>query len=187
MPWGDYGDILLTGMVCHRERENGLLQLERTGPFVPPIAVEWEIVVTGTFRAALQASALSGLTFRPVVKRHIVLLDWRAWDTSAAEPPEYPASFEPEDYILAKPHDPAVAARLGELWELVLGEHATTGREHRGPGRWDEEIYLVGASWDGSDWFRAAGVRTIYVSQTAKDWLEATVPEWVRLEEAPGR
>ena len=35
MNWGDYDDILVSGMTAHLERHNDLLQLERTGPYVP--------------------------------------------------------------------------------------------------------------------------------------------------------
>ena len=71
MPWGDYGNILLTGMTSHLDREDGRLQLERTGPFVPPIALSGiaDIVVTDAFRSALEASGLTGLRFQPVIKR----------------------------------------------------------------------------------------------------------------------
>jgi hypothetical protein len=37
-PWGDYGSILQHGMTAHLGRNpEGLAQLERTGPFIPPI------------------------------------------------------------------------------------------------------------------------------------------------------
>jgi len=55
VPWGDYGSILLTGMTRHLSRKNGLLQLERTAPFVPPIVNSGagNIVVTNTFKVEL--------------------------------------------------------------------------------------------------------------------------------------
>lgn len=58
MPWGDYGSMLLSGMTSHLPRKNGLLQLERTGPFVPPITLSGvdEIVVTDTFKRQLEQS-----------------------------------------------------------------------------------------------------------------------------------
>lgn len=52
-PWGDYGAILVSGMTAHLGREDGLLQLERTGPFVPPLFMPGvgDIVVTEQFKA----------------------------------------------------------------------------------------------------------------------------------------
>jgi hypothetical protein len=125
MPWGDDGDMLLSGMTAHLDREDGLLQLERTGPLVPPIAITGidatgysQIVVTEEFKSLLETTDLCGARFLPVIKRHIVRLDWQLWDQTADEPAEYPDSGEPEDYILARPHDQAVADQMGALWEL---------------------------------------------------------------------
>ena len=189
LPWGDYSDILVAGMTSHLERENGRLQLERTGPFVPPIALTGigEIVITDAFRAALEASGLSGMRFQPVIKKHIVHLNWEVWDKTAPEPQEYPDTGEPEDYILLKPHDPDLATQMGELWEVCLEQHARAERVHRGPGVGDEEIFLIRSSWDGTDWFRAEGLSFVYVSDKAKIWLEGTVPEWVALTPSSAR
>src|SRR5262249_4504338 len=50
-PWGDYCEILVQGMSTHLPRKNGLIQLERTGPFVPPISFPGiaDVVVTDSF------------------------------------------------------------------------------------------------------------------------------------------
>ena len=50
-PWGDYGLILIHGMSCHLPRENGLIQLERTGPFIPPMTIPGtgDVVLTQAF------------------------------------------------------------------------------------------------------------------------------------------
>jgi hypothetical protein len=191
MPWGDYGDILLSGMTGHLDRENGLLQLERTGPFVPPITITGfdangyeHIVVTDAFKSSLETASLSGLRFLPVVKRRIVRLDWQTWDQTAEKPGEYPQSYEPEDYILLRRHDQEIADQMGRLWEVCLEEHARTERRQTGQGPWGEDIYLLRASWDGTDWFRAAGVGYTYVSETARLWLEHTLGQWVMLEAA---
>lgn len=181
--WGDYGDILITGMTSHLARDNGLLQLERTGPFVPPIALTGvgEIVVTSGFKDALETSGLSGLCFQPVIKKHIVHLGWETWDSTALEPLEYPDTLEPEDYILLRSHDPDLANDMGDLWEISLGTHAQTERESQMFKDRIPAIYLLHSSWDGTDWFHAEGVSRVYVSEKAKEWLEAVVPQWVSL------
>lgn len=186
MPWGDYGSILLSGMSGHRERWEGRIQLERTGPFIPPLSFPGlrDIVVTASFRHELERSGLTGLTFQPVLKRHIVHLEWDRWDRSADEPVEYPESGEPEDYILEREHSPATADAMGELWEACLGEHADVERVPIGPNSWEVEIYLRPSTWDGTDWFYARGVGYIYVSERAKIWLEARVPEWITCQPA---
>jgi hypothetical protein len=121
-PWGDYGDILLSGMTTHQPRtQDGLLQLERTGPFVPPITLPGceDPVVTDAFRARLEHSPLAGLGFRPVRKARIVRLEWERWDQASSDPAHYPAGGEPEAYIPGRPHDSGLAAQIGQLWEVV--------------------------------------------------------------------
>ena len=186
MPWGDYGDILLSGMTSHLDRKNGLLQLARTGPFVPPITKSGisEIVVTDAFKQQLEKSGLSGFNFQPVIKAHIVRFEWEKWNRTANEPPEYPETGEPEDYILARPHSPQLAEEIGHLWELQLQEHAEVERVQVGSNSWDANIYVLLSSWDGTDWFRAKTVGYIYISEKAKEWLEQWVSEWVRFEPA---
>jgi hypothetical protein len=184
MPWGDYGCILLSGMTSHLERQNGLLQLERTGPFVPPISLPGiaDIVVTNDFKHLLEGSGLTGFTFQPVIKKHIVFLEWEKWDKKSEEPLEYPGTSEPEDYILERAHSPELAQQIGDLWELCLEECAEVERQQIGPQRWDVEIFVVQSSWNERDWFRARGVGYNYVSERAKHWLERTVPEWVSFD-----
>src|ERR1051325_554930 len=86
--WGDYGHILLTGMVTERDPATGMRGVMRTGPFVPPISFPfmWNIVVSDDLKRRLEESGLSGLSFRPIRKSHIVELDWHTWDASADMP-----------------------------------------------------------------------------------------------------
>lgn len=186
VPWGDYGSILLSGMTSHLSREDGLLQLERTGPFVPPISFPGisEIVATDTMKAKLETSGLTGFTFQPVIKRHIVHLEWETWNKEAPEPPLYPDTGEPEDYILLQPHSPSLAEEMEPLCEVVLQPTASVERVSVGPRPWDVEIHVLLSSWDGSDFFRANGVGYNYLSEKAKLWLEEEVHDWVKFEEA---
>jgi len=160
--WGDYDDILLSGMTSHLERLDGLLQLERTGPFIPPISFPGigDIVIRDDFKKSLENSGLTGLAFQPVIKRHIVFLEWEKWDRTADEPAEYPSTGEPEDYILEKPHSPELAQQIGEMWELCLVEYAEF-----------KEAQM--------DWFRRKGTVKNFVSSRAKNWLEQTAPQFV--------
>ena len=118
--WGDYGNILLHGMTRHLPRCDGELQLERTGPFIPAISFPGiaDIVLTDRIRIGL-SERLPVLTFKPIRKTRIVRLNWETWPDELAAPPILPESGEPEDYILGAANDLAVAAALGDLWELV--------------------------------------------------------------------
>ena len=78
MPWDDYGDILLTGMTYHFDRQDGLLQLGRTAPFLPPMILSDfdDLLVDDTTKNKIEHSNLRGFEFLPVIKRHISLVDW---------------------------------------------------------------------------------------------------------------
>ena len=180
MPWGDYGRILASGMSAHLPRKDGLIQLERTAPFVPPISFPGigDIVVTHAFRAELEASGLVGFTFAPVMKARIVESKWETWDRSAPKPAAYPTGGEPENYILASPHQPELADRIGALWEIVPGLGGTVERRRTGEGPRDVDVILRPSG--ASDVFRAEGVRYNYVTQRAMEWLLARASDWVQ-------
>jgi hypothetical protein len=166
-------------MSRHLGRKDDLIQLERTGPYVPPISFSGpDIVVTDAFRRQLESSGLIGLGFRPVIKKHIVRLDWRSWDLSANMPAEIPQGGEPGNYILAKPHSPNISDQMGDLWELVSGFNAKA--KESAPGR----TVLIGASWQGADFFKAEnGWRSVLVSEKAMEWLQKDVGEHVHFME----
>lgn len=183
--WGDYGDMLVHGMTMHLDRVDGMIRLERTGPFVPPFSVGMHVVVTDETRRRLQDSGLTGAAFLPVVKARIVHLPWEEWDRRVAEPPLYPKSGEPEDYILERPHDPRTAQNLGDLYEVVV---AKSGRMERVADSRETIGYtttrLIPESWDGSDFFGAEGVMHTFVSERAKRWLEEAFPDYVSFSPA---
>ena len=149
-----------------RPRENGLLQLERTGPFIPPITFPGAgpIIVTNATRQALIDSNLSGFTFLPVIKAHIVEFHWQGLRWNAPKLPEVSKSGEPEDYILDRPHSPVVAEKLGELWEV---EFVTIPNDRY------QECNL--------DWFRCWAIRGTALSKNAKIWMRANLSRWVKI------
>lgn len=121
-PWGDYGDLLAYGMTAHLGRnEAGEVRLEHTAPFMPSFFLTGisDVVMTDAVKHELDASGLVGYELRRVQLARIVQLDWRSWDLGAEDPVEYPASGEPEDYILDRPHDERLAKSVGQMWELV--------------------------------------------------------------------
>jgi len=184
MPWGDYGHILFSGMTSHLPRRGGLLQLERTGPFVPPIAVSGigDVLVTGEFKRLLEDSPLTALAFRPVLKERIVWLEWEMWPKEAEDPQEIPDTGEPEDYILLRPHSVRASEALGDIWELALEDHANVRRVFDSSDQFLPEIHLDIPTWDGTDIFTAPEVRLVFVSERAKIWLEHNAPSSVAFE-----
>src|ERR1700722_878900 len=91
VPWGDYGRILVHGMSSHLERIDGAIQLERTGPFLPPITFPaGDVLLSEDAKRAVEVSGLVGLTFRSVRKAKMVRLEWHEWNRASAKPREYP-------------------------------------------------------------------------------------------------
>ncbi len=187
--WGDYGDILEHGMTAHLPREDGMLSLERTGPYIAPITFPGlgDVVLTAPARANLEASGLSGFSFRPVVKKLIVDLHWEAWDLSADEPAEYPEGGEPENYILGRPHSPIATAAIGDLWELVVDKTATVIKPERKPRQpWSDffkECRIDVSTWNGADIFRSQNFGSIFLSERGRDWFLNNFGLYVRVDE----
>lgn len=182
--WGDYGDILLHGMAA-RVESSGILQLERTGPFVPPISFPGlpVIVVTGALKSRLDESRLTGFSFQRVTAKHIVRLNWLDWDADCDEPSAYPESGEPEDYILALPHDGALASTLPKLWELVPSTTASVERIEDEDAAFGARLTLRHETWNGDDFFRTPEVLYDFVTERAKAWLHDEAGDFVSFQE----
>lgn len=188
VPWEDYGDVLVAGLTERLPRRDGQLQLERVGPYVPSITVAGDnVVVTDALRQRLEESGLTGFVFRPVHKARIVYLDWVGWNRAAELPPALPDSGDPDDYILQRPHDPALAEAMGALWELVAEEGGELEKVSVGPNPWQARLYLKLDSWDGCDFFRPVGYGFTYVSARARAWLADQPDAWVSLRPALAR
>jgi hypothetical protein len=186
--WGDYGAILIRGMTAHLPRKDDRLQLERTGPFIPPITFPGvgDVLVTDEFRNQLAESQLGAFEFRPVVKARIVNYQWEKWNRSAEEPVEYPESGEPENYILSRPHSPRIADAIGNVWEVVVEDGAIVDTDSR-RAAWDYDIRVDASTWSGDHLFRgrrppAKRGGWVIVTETGKEWLEQRAGDWVHFE-----
>lgn len=181
--WGDYGHILINGMSCHLPRKDSLIQLERTGPFIPPITLPGigDIVVTSAFKEELEQSPFTQLAFAPVNKARIVEYHWEQWDRTSDEPDDFPDGGEPEDYILLRPHSPRTAKEIGSLWEVVLPEDAEVKSVQGRQCNWTHKVNR--STWQGSLLFRAKGKGLAIATDEAKRWLENRAGEWLEFEE----
>ena len=176
-PWDKVADALISGLIegsswatiaeimFSGRNTSGPILLERTGPFMPPITFPnvSHIVVSDHFKQMFEVSGFQGATFRPVIKSHIVELDWPSWDWSAKHPPNLPPSKKAEDYIRNRPHSPEMAELLGTIWEVKLRNVEFTKRTK-------------------SDWFRLKANPASVISQRLKDWLEMHFSTWVKIE-----
>lgn len=178
LPWGDYGDVLAHGFAKFSE-DRTTLELQRCGPFVPPFTQpSWDsVVVTEAILSALESSGLNGYSQIPVHITKSPKIEWRTWQPYGVKEMKYPAGGEPGNYIWRRKHSAEASAQFGTLTALKFN-----------PGIdfvYGEDYHVVASSWDGADFFVARVDRPIhnYVSQRAKDWLEAHVGEWVAFEE----
>lgn len=184
--WGDYGDILQHGMTAHSSRAEGSLTLKRTGPYIPPITLPGigDVVLTSDARRLLESSSLSGFDFRPVEKALIVEVHWETWNHNEDEPPEYPQSGEPEDYILGKEHSPAAADALGELWEISVAPTATIMRPTPIVSSY-KDLRLDLGSWNGEDLVRSSGYGSILFTERAQEWFSERWGEYIKFDQFP--
>jgi len=182
--WGDYGDILQQGMGAHSEGADGRLQLERTGPYIPPITFPGfgGFVLTSVARDLLEGSGLIGYSFRPVDKKLIVELHWEDWDLNAPEPRDYPESGEPEDYILGKTHCPEAAVALGDLWEVLVPKNVRVLRPRPIVDSW-RELTIDSSTWDGADIFGSEDVGCVFFTERARNWFLGPFEKYVDFEE----
>jgi len=184
--WGDYGHMLQHGMAAHLPRRNERLSLERTGPYVPPVTLPGvgDVVLTDSAKAVLQSSKLTGYTLRAVEKVHIAALSWASWDLSAPEPPIFPDSGEPEDYILGQQHSAETADAVGDLWEIVVLPTVKILRSEKIVFPPSNEGFRVDVNtWNGDDLFRGVGFGSILFSERARNFFSEHWSMYVGFEE----
>jgi len=80
-----------------------------------------ELVVTSAFRDWVTSSNLGQFSFKPVVKDHIVEMNWNLWDESSDTDVEIPRDVDNvEEYLSTLPHSEEASQALGELWEWII-------------------------------------------------------------------
>src|SRR5262245_33331310 len=170
-PWGDYGDVLWHGLT-EKSRAPGksATLVLRTGPFVPPVTLPFgHVLVTEDFRQKLTAESFSGLSFKPVQYSKVAHIPWEQWDTSAQEPPFYPESGEPEDYVLAGTHNEELTAIMPRLWAWSV--RATKDLQVQGSRTFRRELH------PGTDVARE--YFTVWISERLKLWLAENAGKWL--------
>ena len=178
LAWGDYGDVLAHGFANLTE-DRSTLELQRTGPFIPPLTQPSYhfVVVTESCLSQLHAAGLTGFTTVPVVVTKSPQVDWRQWKPYGEKEMKYPAGGEPENYIERRKHSPDASSEFGPLTALLFqpGIDFVFGKD----------AHVVASSWAGTDFFVARTNRPVYnyVSQRGRDWLTAYVGDWVAFEE----
>ncbi len=179
-PWGDYGHIVIHGMASSRA-ENGQLRLARTGPVMPPITFPsgGHTIVTDEMRRCMVAAGFRGVSYRPVIKEHIIEIHWEHWDWGRDEPGFYPPGGEPEFYF-NRAHSERASIPLGDLWELILVSGVDLEKVLDPHRRHSSSFKALRGSRNDADIFFGKMSSIRYCSVRAKLWFERHVPAWVR-------
>jgi hypothetical protein len=185
-PWGDYGRILIHGLA--RSGEGSSVQLQRTGPFVPPITFPGIglIIVTNDLKLQMEQAGFRGITFRPVEKTHVAYVPWHEWDLNADDPGYYPEGNAPESYVLSEPHSDELSESIGPIWQVVVSDSAEVVRQ-TDPISDETTFTYVADSWKGNDLFSVSENSYKYVSPRAKSWLEQHAGKWVSFQSVARR
>jgi hypothetical protein len=126
MPWGDYGDALCYGYLNEMDEKFlnviEIPELERTGPYIPPLYVanDVNILAIESVKNILQNSNMKGIKkCVKVIKKQIVEIKWQEW-LGDDEPNFYPESGEPEDYIWGRKHNEELAKSMPEVFYFEI-------------------------------------------------------------------
>jgi len=154
MAWGVAEEVIVNAFGGGRDEATGLLHICRTGPAAPPMTYmgSEELIVTSGFKEWLMTAQLGRFGFKPVVKDHIVKMDWNLWDeTTDADLPFYDYV---EGHLRECPHSVEASNEMGDLWEWIIAPGAIMDLDlPKGRLGYYRRIHLQ--TWNGEPVFRA--------------------------------
>jgi hypothetical protein len=109
-------------------------------------------------------------------------LHWENWDLKAEDPPYFPDSGEPEDYILGQPDSPSASAALGELWEVIVPDTARILHPKPVADSY-KDLLLDLNTCNGADLFKSDGYATILFSEHGRAWFSEHWGAYVKFQE----
>ena len=186
--WGDYGSILIHGMVRENYTSDLPYLLLRTGPFIPPLTLPFTyperfVVCNDKFRNEILA-VLGALESSTLIKKKIPKLNWEEWNLDAPEPDEYPRGGEPENYILKRWHSRTAARQMGDVWRINPPESAESACASDDD---DEELVVMVnlSTWDGSHFFGSRNQGFFFVTEKLLGWFQERTGDWLEFHECP--
>lgn len=182
--WGDYGHVLIAGIV-HSVGDH--LLLSRTGPFVPPIAFpKGNMILSDSFRSELESMNGISLNFREVTYRKIVELAWENWDRTA-DAPSVSTGSSPEDILFYGQHSLICKHQMERSWEVLLPRVGKSSVELTENGA----IFAFDSTdWNGESFFMSNNQNFVFASGNGLQLLSDVASEWVvsdRVETLPAR
>lgn len=177
MPWGDYGNMLFSGLLKVLDENYNDLEIpeiERAGPYFPDIymANTCNIIVTDRVKTLLESSGISGITgYRRAIVKKMVDIDWQSWDLDSEDPLFYPKGISPENYIRKGVNSENLMQTAPQVWELLVDR---VGKINKVSDARDYIGYsnLALASSPGIDIFQPQNMLFIVVSERFKDLIE---------------
>jgi len=188
--WGLFGEYLISGRTTRCHLSPAPMDLERFGPFVPPLyTTHARILVSEATRHAIEQDKPFKVEFRRTHYERVLPLNWHEWDLTADQPQWIPSDRDAENYyfdIMDQMTDDErhrvstqLAKEMEPSWELIL------------------PVIPCDLNWLGSadefvvDLFDRDYNGLFYPSQhelyplsddSAREWLEANVAPWVHFE-----
>lgn len=177
MPWGDYGDILFSGLLNVLDSNYNDLEypeIERVGPYFPEIYIvnSCNLIVTDRVKTLLESSTIRGISgYRKAIVKKIVNIDWRSWDFNSKKPLFYPRGNSPENYILKGENSLTLIQEKPSFWELLPAKGCKIKKISSSE---DYITYtnLALSSYPGLDVFQPENMLFIVVSERFKELLE---------------
>jgi len=199
--WGDYGRTLVNATSSYREDRREILDIDRFGPFVPPLyETGTATIVRDDVKELMEMNFSHSLYFQPVSYRLVYILRWDTWDLSASEPKKYPRSLTPSDYSVGvRKATPRQKDGMDLSWEVrCRGSLANKVNFAVNEPSYDPyDLDNFGLVFETADDFDAAcragffvnqhRSSYVYVVESARDWLASELGDWVSFTETSYR
>lgn len=110
MPWGDYGNILFTGILKTFDKnyhDIDTYEIERTGPYIPEIYIgdsKKLVLKKEIFDLLLSYDIKATFKLHNTIIKKFIKIEWQLWDP-AKNPEKYPQAGEPFNYIKYGKHN----------------------------------------------------------------------------------
>lgn len=177
-PWGDWGDILWTGLTPWDENKQSIA-IERTGPFTPKAYFSSNnFIFTKEIKELIENSSLKGIKFLyEIEKKKIINLDWTKWDVNKDITDYLDDLYEPVDLIFDGINDVKLNQDMPDYYlssiesQIHLNKNKLIDMQNP-----SEYITFVGNELDDSDFFMGIEILGCFISARAKNWLEKYCP-----------
>lgn len=178
-PWGDWGDILWSGVTSHDDCTNHYF-IDRIGPYTPPAFFSsGNLIVTEQVKNLLEKSNLKGIGFtNQVKKRKIVRLDWMAWDKTQHISNYFDDLGEPEDIIYDRENDKELSISMPNYWIADISKkiHLLLDRTSTSQNP-SEYIHIDSQPLVDSDFYQGIERLGCFITPKAKSWLDKYCPK----------